>query len=102
MAVPEETRIRLSRWCAARIPDAEREQRQIGYTIHGREVTIVDRRPPPYPELGAEWSAVPIAQLRRDDPEDGSWSLYRPAEGGSWQYEATGDDPLVLLDRVRD
>jgi hypothetical protein len=100
MAVPEEIRTRLSRWCADRVPDTEREQRQIAYTIQGGEVTILDRRPPAYPELGAAWSATPLAQLRQDDPESGMWSLYRPAGERDWRREFGGDDPLALLDRV--
>lgn len=102
MVVPEEIPRRLSRWCAARIPDVEREQRQIGYTIQGDEVTIVDRRSPAFPELGAEWSATPIAQLRVDDPDPGVWSLYRPVGGDGWRRATTGEDPLALLDAVRD
>lgn len=106
MAVPEEIRIRLSRWCTACVPDAERAQRQIGYTIQGDEVTIVARRPPTYPELDAAWSSTPLAQLRRSDPEPGLWSLYRPAgpggDGhGSWQREGPpANDPVALLDRI--
>jgi hypothetical protein len=103
MPVPEEVRARLSRWCTDSIPDAERAHRQIGYTIHGDEVTIVDRRPPTYPELGAAWTSTPLAQLRRDDPEPGRWSLYRPAGDGPGSWERTGrpaEDPVTLLDRV--
>lgn len=102
MSVPEETRVRLSRWCTARIPATERPQRQIGYTIHGDEVTIIDRRAPTYPELGTAWSTTPLARLRGSDPESGSWSLYRPAGEHRWQRVATGTDPVALLDQVRD
>jgi hypothetical protein len=95
--VPEEVRHRLSLWCADRVPDGEREQRRVGYTIQGNEVTIHDRRPPMYPELDAAWPAVVVARLRRDDPTPGRWTLYRPA-GDVWQRAADGDDPLTLLD----
>ena len=101
MSVPEETRVRLSRWCTARISATERRQRQIGYTIHGDDVTIVDRRAPTFPELGSAWSTTPLARLR-GDPESGSWSLYRPAGEDRWQRVATGTDPVALLEQVRD
>ncbi|WP_219413849.1 DUF3024 domain-containing protein [Pseudonocardia nigra] len=99
MAVPEEIRTRLSRWCAARVSHSEREQRQISYTIQGREVTILDRRTPTYPELGAAWSSTAIAQLRLDDPTPGMWSLYSPA-GSGWRHKTEGADPIALLDLV--
>ncbi|GAA0942138.1 hypothetical protein [Pseudonocardia zijingensis] len=98
MAVPDEIRSRLSQWCAARVPAAERDQRQIGYTIHGDAVTILERRPPAYPELGPAWSATPVARLVR--LRDG-WVLERPAGRGTWQRDATGSDPIALLDAVR-
>jgi hypothetical protein len=97
MAVPEEIRTRLSRWCATRVPEAEREQRQIGYTIHGDEVTIVDRRAPAHPELGSAWSRTPMARLRRC--ADG-WLLDRPVGTREWRHDADGSDPIALLDRV--
>lgn len=100
MAVSEETRHRLSRWCAERVSDVEREQRQISYTIHGDDVTIHDRRPPAYPELGAAWTSTPVALLRVDDPVPGAWSLYRPVGEGGWRRESDGADPVALLDRV--
>jgi hypothetical protein len=100
--VPEEIRHRLSVWCAASVPEWERAERQIGYTIHGDAITILDRRPPAYPELGAAWSSTPLAQLRIDDPEPGRWSLYRRvSESDAWTREGPpDDDPLTLLDRV--
>jgi hypothetical protein len=99
MAVPEEIRMRLSQWCAARVPSGERDHLQIAYIIHGDAVTILERRPPAYPELGPAWSATPVARLLRR-PE-GWWQLDRPAGRGVWRRDATGNDPIALLDRVR-
>jgi hypothetical protein len=99
MAVPEEIRTLLSQWCAAAVPDAEREQRQIGYTTQGDDVTILDRRPPAYPELGVEWSATPVALLHLED--DGGWVLYRATADGGWRQETAGPDPIALLEQVR-
>jgi hypothetical protein len=98
MSVPEQVRQALSRWCAAQIPEAERERHRIGYTIQGPDVTIHDRRAPTYPELGAEWTSTPLARLRLAG--DGTWSLLRPGTGGRWGLQDTGADPLVLLGRV--
>jgi hypothetical protein len=101
MSVPEQTRVRLSQWCTARIPAQERRQRQIGYTIQGDDVTIVDRRAPAYPELGTAWSTTPLARLRADDPGAGDWTLYRPAGEDRWQPVTTGTDPVDLLQQVQ-
>lgn len=100
MAVPEQIRHRLSRWCADRIPHDERAQRQVGYTIQGDEITIHDRRPPTYPELNASWPSVAVARLRQGDPEPGRWTLYRPTGTDHWERAADGDDPLTLLDQL--
>ena len=99
MVVPEEIRHRLSQWCTARIPDEERRQRQIGYTISGDEVTILDRRAPSYPELDTAWSSTAVALLRA---ENAAWTLYRPVGDDGWEKEASGPDPLALLDDARD
>jgi hypothetical protein len=98
MAVSEQTRHLLSEWCAARIPEAERAHRQIGYTIQGAEVTITDRRAPRRPELGGGWTTTPLARLHVDDA--GGWSLYRHRADGSWERIADGDDPIALLAAV--
>ena len=102
VVVPEEIRHRLSQWCTARIPNAERRQRQIGYTISGDEVIILDRRAPTYPELHTAWSATPVARLRSGVPEPGQWTLYRPVGDDGWQPVASGSDPVTLLDEARD
>lgn len=100
MSVPEETRHRLSQWCAARVQDGERDRRQVGYTIQGDEITIVERKAPTYPELETSWSTTPIARLRIE-AQSGRWVLYRDS-GHGWEHAGlTGDDPIALLDAVR-
>ncbi len=92
----------FSAWCAARIPADRRASLQVGYLIHGNDVTILERRPPAFPELGAAWSSAKVAQLRYGDPEPGLWSLYAP-DGEKWRrYESADpvDYPQPLLTEV--
>jgi hypothetical protein len=100
MAVPDELRRRLTRWCVARIPPGQRANRQIGFTIRGDEVRILDRHPPTYPELNLAWSATPVALLRLEDAPSGHWVLYRRA-AEDWVRVESGPDPITLLDAVR-
>ena len=101
--VPEEFRSVFGQWCRSRVPDELRDELQIGYTIQGDEVTIVERRPPKYPELGHAWTSTPVFQLRFGDPEPGLWSLYVPAGDDEWkrsdQLRPAGR-PEPLLDAV--
>jgi hypothetical protein len=96
MGPSEEIRHALSAWCTARIPEAEREHRQIGYTVQGAEVTITDRRAPAHRHLDAGWTSTPLARLQV--AEDGRWTLYRPAGEGGWTRTSDGDDPIALLE----
>lgn len=104
MGVPEQVRLHLATWCATVLGEPEQGRRRIGYTTAGSTVTILDRRPPTFPELGAAWSSTSLAQLRADDPEPGSWTLYVPADPASGQRWERADppasDPFVLLDRI--
>jgi len=98
VAVPEEFRALFSRWCASQVPADRRDSLQIGYLMHGNEVTIMERHPPTFPELGAAWTSMPIAQLRYRDPERLLWSLYLPA-GEDWRrYE--GAHPAARPERL--
>ncbi|MFP5019210.1 DUF3024 domain-containing protein [Pseudonocardia phyllosphaerae] len=104
MGVPEQVRTELATWCADVLDEHERAHRRIGYTTAGRTVTILDRRPPTYPELSPAWSSTSLAQLRADDPEEGRWTLYARADPASeerWvRQDPPDDDPFVLLERV--
>ncbi|MDN5859693.1 MAG: hypothetical protein L0H84_13830 [Pseudonocardia sp.] len=102
MVLSEEVRRRLSRWCADRVPGPERPHRQVGYTVHGSEVTITERRAPLYPELGTAWTSQPLVRLRLEDPSAGRWIAYRP-EGADGEWMPSGaetGDPIALLNDV--
>jgi hypothetical protein len=100
MAVAEEIRARLTDWCADCLPAEARDRRRIAFTSVGDTLTILDRRPPAFPELGAVWSSTPLARLRAEP--DGRWALFIPTtDGERWErQEPTADDPLVLLGRI--
>lgn len=106
MGVPEQVRERLAAWCAELVPESERDRRRIGYTTAGGTLTILDRRPPTFPELGAAWTSTSLAQLRADDPEPGSWSLYiaaAPGSGARWErIRPPATDPFELLGRIEE
>jgi hypothetical protein len=57
---------------------------------------------PTYPSCVTAWSTTPLARLRAGDPSTRvRWTLYRPSAGrrvGPWH----GEDPLTLLEQVRD
>jgi hypothetical protein len=88
MAVPQEYQDLFVRWCAEQVPARLKDRLQVAYSIHGDQVTISERRPPPFPELDAAWTAAPVAQLRYNEPEKGLWRLYRPEGEDGWeQYD---------------
>jgi len=98
MPVPTEYQALLIRWCADRVPGHARARLQIGYRIHGDQVTITERHPPEFPELNWAWSTTQIAQLRYNDPEQGLWRLYLPVEDGWQRYDhppAATPEPLL-------
>lgn len=102
--MPKEYQPLLSRWCAERVPAQTRGSLQVAYTIHGDEITIVQRRPPAYPELNSEWSSTPIARLRYNAPEKGLWRIYLPTDGdepGWKRYDhPPASTPEPLLDEI--
>jgi hypothetical protein len=100
MAVPEEIRARVTEWCAACLPAEVRDRRRIAFTSVGDTLTILDRRPPAVPELGAVWSSTPLARLRS---EGDTWTLSLPTvDGERWQRQASAEDPLTLLAGLTD
>lgn len=94
MAVPDEARAAIARWCATRVPDAERGRWRLTWTVQGDVVTLVQRHAPAL--AGERWPSTPLARLRHDP--GGHWTLHRPGPGGTWRPTTTGPDPVALLD----
>jgi hypothetical protein len=98
VSVPKEYQALLSRWCAERVPEPARSRLQVGYRIHEDLITIVERRPPAYPELQSAWSTTPVAQLRHNDPEKGLWRIYLPTGGAEPGWKRYDHPPAATLD----
>ncbi len=75
MRVPEIDLARAQRFCAARVPARLAGQLRLEVEVDGVAVTIVERRAPWSPEVGPEWSRLPVASLRYS-PKHGAWSLF--------------------------
>lgn len=80
MAVPEQARRDIARWCSER----RRPDVRVDYSVLDATVTIVERRPPEMPELAPAWSSRKVAQLRFDNPVPEKWVLFHPVDGG-WE-----------------
>lgn len=80
--LPETDLVRVGRWCEQRIPAHARHQVRLEYQIHGRTVTIVERRAPWHPDYGPEWTIRPVAQLRHSANR---WRLYWPDRHTRWR-----------------
>jgi hypothetical protein len=70
-----------ARWCAQRIPAHARHQVRLEHHIHGRTVTIMERRTPWDPDYNPEWTSRPVAQLRHST---NGWQLYWPDRNTRW------------------
>ena len=81
-SVPEVDLRRITEFCDKRVPGHLRHEARLEPQVRGRLVTIVDCRPPWHPG-DAEWSRVPIAQLRFD-PASGTWTLHWSDPTGRW------------------
>lgn len=93
---------RVSRWCADRVPERVRDRIRVECDVGSRHLTIVERRPPSRPDVGAEWTRFPIARLRYTIAR-GQWSLYWRDRNERWHaYGGTAPSASVqdLLDEV--
>jgi hypothetical protein len=100
--VPDEHRALVRRWCAARIPEDQRDQMRISYSERAGRITLSARRAPVFPELGTGWTTEPIAQLRLL-PDEERWILLWPDSGGRWHRypdETKASTPAPLLDII--
>ncbi len=62
--IPELDLARIERFCRRRVPARLAEQVRLEVEVRGTAVTIVECRAPWSPDIGPEWSRLPIARLR--------------------------------------
>jgi hypothetical protein len=105
MSGPPDTHVRqIARWCAGRVPVQVRHQVRVESKVRGRNVTIVERRPPwqpDGPDGAEEWLTMPVAQLRFSD--SGHWQLYAADSQRRWRrYPGARDapNPGPLLEEI--
>lgn len=81
--VPETTLATVRRYCADKVPGEYRHELRVECAVKGRSITIYECRPPWDPELRAEWSRRPVAQLRYN-PTDHHWTLFCADRHSRW------------------
>jgi hypothetical protein len=101
-AVPELQLRQIARWCDRRVPNQLRDQVRVEYRLRGRNITIVECRPPFMPELGPDWTETRVAQLRYTPPppDGGEWTLHWSDSHNRWHPApdvpaASGPGPLL-------
>jgi hypothetical protein len=72
--LPELDVARIRRYCEGRVPFHLRDRVRIELEVRGRSVTIVECRAPWTPEIGPQWTRLPIARLRHVKSR-GTWML---------------------------
>ena len=107
MALPELIAAQVDRalatYCERRIPAHARSQVRLEHERRGNAVTLIERRPV-WDDAAAEWTAMPIAQLRYDRKR-GVWTLWCADRRRRWHlYDAAPptrriEELLTALDR---
>ncbi len=100
---PEIDVARVRRFCRDRIPVHVRDRIRLDVDVSGRAITIVERRAPWAPEIGPEWTSMPIARLRLH-ATDGTWALFWSDSNNVWHRDSLEPTPQIhrLLARVAD
>ena len=80
---PDNDPARVERWCRDKVSDNVRDQLRIECDVSGRDVTIVERRPPWGPDAGLEWMTSSVARLRYLKSR-GVWRLYWSDSDEGW------------------
>jgi hypothetical protein len=81
--VPELSLARVQRWCRDRVPERARHQVRVECEVSGRDVTIVERRPPWAQDADGDWMRSPVARLRYLKSRS-VWQLYWPDRNARW------------------
>jgi len=105
--IPDTDLARVQRWVRARndrLPVEARPLLRIELEVSNRALTILECRPPWRPDMGTEWTRLPVARLRYTESRR-EWSLYRPGRDSRFhRYElarpsAHVGDLLAEIDR---
>jgi hypothetical protein len=97
--VPDLDLARIRRFCRDRVPDHAKDTIRLDVEVHGRRITIVERRAPWSPDIGPEWTSTRIAQLRRH-ASDGTWTLFWSDRNNVWHRDPI--EPAEHVDTVLD
>jgi hypothetical protein len=93
----------FDKYSERRIPPHVRDKIRLEHRLRGDSVTLFERRPP-WRGTG-EWSALPVAQFRRNKGT-GKWSLYWADRNSRWHvyegHEAASDLETLLGEVDRD
>jgi Protein of unknown function (DUF3024) len=102
--VPEISLARIERWCRERVPEQVRDRVRVECEVDGRDVTIVDARAPWRPDLGPDWTRLPVARLRYLRSRE-VWRLYWRDRDEGWHeyrglpFASSVDELLSEIDR---
>jgi len=84
VSIAETDLARARRWCEGRVPLRFRDQVRVELKVHGQALTVVERRPPWPPRVGAEWSRAPVARFFYDAAAR-RWTLFWPDRNSHWR-----------------
>ena len=73
----------VQRWCRGRVPEDVRDRLRVECEVSGRDITILECRPPWSPDAGPEWTRFPVARLRYLKSRE-SWRLYWRDQDEGW------------------
>jgi Protein of unknown function (DUF3024) len=94
--VPEIAVARIERWCRERVPEPVRDRVRVECEVDGRDVTVVEARAPWRPDLGPDWTRLPVARLRYLRSRQ-VWRLYR--RDRQVPFASSVDELLTEIDR---
>lgn len=93
--VPEADLRQVRQWAEGKVPDHLCDQVRIEVEVGDRALTILECRPPWHPDMGPEWTRVPVARLRYTKTRT-RWSLYWPDRNGRFhEYDLAKPSPQV-------
>ena len=88
---------KLDAFFKRRIPPHVADKMRLSHIIRGNSVTLFENRAPWRADM-AEWTSMPIAQLRYDE-KTGKWALYCADRNDRW-HKYIGLPPTAEIDHI--